>query len=99
MLSTVVLGLTVIILHRIYPRVRERAAWLLIGPVLVLLIGFSRVYLGVHWTSDVLAGWLIGLFWVAVCVLVHVRGAKRRQAAREAPKPKTLRSDPASRAR
>ncbi len=34
-----------------------------IAIILVLLIGFSRIYLGVHYPSDVLAGWLIGLCW------------------------------------
>ncbi len=37
---------------------------------LPLLIGFSRIYLGVHWLSDVLAGYALGLFWITCSVLV-----------------------------
>jgi len=40
-----------------------RAAIVAFGALLVVLIGCSRVYLGVHWPSDVLGGWSIGTAW------------------------------------
>ena len=53
--------------------------------VLVLLIGFSRLYLGVHFLSDVIAGYSLGIAWVALCVVLlqlRLRLKERRQTSR-----------------
>jgi undecaprenyl-diphosphatase len=43
-------------------RTQRRAIWAVAG-LLILAVGISRVWLGVHWPSDVLAGWLVGAGW------------------------------------
>jgi membrane-associated phospholipid phosphatase len=40
-------------------------------------VGATRVYLGVHWFSDVLAGWAVGAAWLALCVTVWLRWRAR----------------------
>lgn len=54
-----------------------------IGAALPLLIGLSRVYLDVHWATDVLAGWSVGVF-VATIAAIHYEWLRRSLASRGA---------------
>jgi undecaprenyl-diphosphatase len=47
---------------------RVRIYVMSVAVTLALAIGASRVYLGVHWPSDVLAGWCLGWAWALVCL-------------------------------
>ena len=45
----------------------ERRKWLIIGMLCwVLLVSYSRIYLGVHYPSDLLVGWILGACWALV---------------------------------
>ncbi|GAC68311.1 phosphatase PAP2 family protein [Gordonia soli] len=73
MMSTVVLGLIAVAAYRISTWVHDHPAVLLLAPVWAVLVGISRVVLGVHWTTDVIAGWVIGAVWVVVCAVLVSR--------------------------
>ncbi len=45
---------------------RARTVVWAVAAMLAALVGISRVYRGVHWTSDVLSGWIFGILWAAV---------------------------------
>jgi undecaprenyl-diphosphatase len=58
------------LLARVQPRRRVKSFLLFAAILLTMLVGLSRVYLGVHWPSDVLAGWTAGAGWASFCWLV-----------------------------
>ena len=70
------------LLARVHPERRLKLFFLSVAIVLTVFVGVSRVYLGVHWPSDVLAGWSGGAAWAAMCwyvaLLLQQRGTVER---------------------
>jgi len=79
--SVVGYGMLGYILTLLDRRAAERVAAVALLVVLVLLIGFSRIYLRAHWFTDVLGGFAIGTFWVSLCI-TWVELHRRRLRAR-----------------
>lgn len=52
------------------PRPSLQAASIVLGATLAAAIGTSRVYLGVHWTSDVICGWAVATAWLLALVVI-----------------------------
>jgi undecaprenyl-diphosphatase len=79
MLSAVVYLALGILLARIEPRPLLKVYFLGVMMALTFMVGLSRVYLGVHYPTDVLAGWTVGLVWGLLCWLA-ARYLQRRGA-------------------
>jgi len=67
MLSAVVYLTLGALLSRVEGPPRLKVYILSVAIVLTILIGISRIYLGVHWPTDVLAGWCAGAAWATLC--------------------------------
>jgi undecaprenyl-diphosphatase len=74
---------------RVQGSARTRRYVMGIAVGLTLLVGASRVYLGVHWPSDVLAGWCGGAAWALVCWLLARRLERRGKVEPASPPPPT----------
>lgn len=66
MLSAVIYLTLGALLARFHKRKRERALIMLYAVLVTMMVGASRVYLGVHWPTDVIAGWALGAAWAAL---------------------------------
>lgn len=77
MLSAVVYLTLGSLLTRLVPGYKQKLYVLAVALFLTFLVGISRVYMGVHWPTDVLAGWTAGLVWAIVCWLA-ARALQRR---------------------
>ena len=82
MTSAVVYLTVAYLVMRLTPRPALRRATLAAAMTLVVLIGLTRIYLGVHYPTDVLAGWIAGFVWATFCALGIEMLRARRQHAR-----------------
>ncbi|WP_217578842.1 phosphatase PAP2 family protein [Mesorhizobium sp. GbtcB19] len=81
MLSAVVYLTLGSLAARFLPDRRTKIFVLCLAVLITVLVGTSRVYLGVHWPSDVLAGWCAGFAWAMLCWLSARLLQRRKMAA------------------
>lgn len=80
-----------VMLTQAFPRRRFKAYALGVGVILAVMVGVTRVYLGAHWATDVIAGWCVGAAWAMALWLTAY--AVQRLAARRLAKGSNLRDD------
>lgn len=73
MMSAVVYLTLAALIARLVERRRLKGYVVFVAVALTFAVGLSRVYLGVHWPSDVLAGWAAGAAWALGCWLIARR--------------------------
>jgi membrane-associated phospholipid phosphatase len=79
--ATLFYGVLAAYLCVVLPRWRSRAVVAVAAVSMVLLVAFSRIYLGAHYLSDVLAAMAEGCAWLAICITASAT-LRRRRAAR-----------------
>lgn len=85
--TTVVIGVVVYLMCLQTYRNLVRVAVITVGLLFIIAMGLSRVFLGHHWMTDVMAAWLLGFAWVGMVILAHrlFHVIRRREHAGPAP--------------
>lgn len=73
-----------VLIARVQPRLVLKVYVMIVAVLLTIFVGVSRIYMGVHWPTDVAAGWLAGGAWAMICLMVARSLAKRGHIEREA---------------
>ena len=73
MMSAIVYLTLGVLLARTQPSRPLRIYLMTLSILITLLVGISRVYLGVHWPTDVLGGWALGAAWALLFWLIAIR--------------------------
>lgn len=80
-LSLALYGILIYFLLRCACERWMKFAGVAVGIAVILAVGFSRIYLGVHWPSDVLGGYLLTAGWLVVVIVQAERMERRRRTA------------------
>ncbi|MBW4510331.1 MAG: phosphatase PAP2 family protein [Scytonematopsis contorta HA4267-MV1] len=74
--SMVLYGFVAYLLATFYPKFSQIIYTLAV--ILIVAIGVSRLYLGVHWPTDIIAGYGVGFLWLMVCITMEQLSKKAR---------------------
>ncbi|MDH2442412.1 phosphatase PAP2 family protein [Amnibacterium sp. CER49] len=92
--TTAIAGVIVYLLILRQHSALARTVTIAVGALVAIIVGLTRVVLGAHWFTDVLAGWFLGTAWLAVVITAHrlyltAREHRRRARGAAAPEPAT----------